>query len=222
MLLGRIGVGERSVRPSTGAWDCTRAALRIAPSLAASEAGAGFLSGEGDATGRAAICPGTGDRDGTDFLSRPTASAGVAEFAFSRPILSLTEPTSGPDSGAGSIERGSAWHLVAVLASAAATAADVRGFALGVRGGGGGWEAKAIVAPCRAAESSREVNRWFEPAISPVMVSDLHHFRVYHGGALEISSSVSFISELRLQGQSEARPMTLPGPLETEPLCTRL
>lgn len=178
MLLGRIGVGERSVRPSTGAWDCTRAALRIA---AASEAGAGFLWGKGDAARRAAICSGAGDRDGT-------ASAVVGESAFSRPILSLTEPTSGPDSGSGSIGQNSAWRLVAVLASAAAAAADVRGFTLGVRGGGGGgWEAKAIVAPCRAAESSRKVNRWFEP----VMAADIHHFRVYLG---------SYISELRLQG----------------------
>lgn len=166
---GRMGVGERSSCCSAGACDCTLPALRMAPSLAASDAVCGFLSGDLDTARRAAICSGAGDKEGTGFRPRLTAPAGESELvAFSLPILSFTEPTSGPGSDSASIRRGSAWRFPLVLARAAAVAADSWGFTWGVVRGV--W-LKAIAAPCCAAESecSRIVKRWVEPAISPFM-----------------------------------------------------
>lgn len=107
---GRMGVGERSSCRSTGAGacDCALPALRIALSLAASEAACGFLSGDLDAARRAAICSGPGAKEGTGLRPRLAAPAGESEVAFSLPILSFTEPTSGPGSDSASIRRSSA------------------------------------------------------------------------------------------------------------------
>ncbi|KAJ6103899.1 hypothetical protein N7486_004121 [Penicillium sp. IBT 16267x] len=62
--IGRMGVGKRSSRRSIGASDWILLALRVAPGLAASDAGSGFLEEDLDAVRHAAICSGNGDEDG--------------------------------------------------------------------------------------------------------------------------------------------------------------
>lgn len=162
---GRIGVGERSSRCSVGAWDCILLALRIAPSLAASNAGSGFREGDLEAARRAAICSGGGDRVGTGDRPRFDVFAGESWLAFSLPTNSFTEWTSGSDSDSTVGRLAFALRFIE-LATAAAAAADRWGFTGGALRGG--W-LKAMVAP-RKAESSRdaEANRWVA-AISPFM-----------------------------------------------------
>jgi hypothetical protein len=104
--VGRIGVGERSSRRSSAGRDGGAAllALRIAPSLAAAvaEDASCLLSGDRDAARRAAICSGPGDSDDGDGdvrpLTRDSLVGGDREFVVNLPILSRTEPTSGPGS----------------------------------------------------------------------------------------------------------------------------
>ena len=162
---GRIGVGELSSRRSVGAWDCILLALRIAPSLAASDASSGFLEGDLEAARRAAICSGGGDRVGTGDRPRFDVFAGESWLAFSLPTNSFTEWTSCSDSDPTVGRRAFALRFIE-LATAAAAAADSWGFTCGALRGG--W-LKAMVAP-RKAESSRdaEANRWVA-AISPFM-----------------------------------------------------
>lgn len=109
--VGLIGVGERSSRRSSTALDGgALLALRIAPSLAAAAADVAscLLSGDLEAASRAAICSGADDNDddddGTgDGEARPLTRGsllvgGEREFVVNLPILSRTEPTSGPGS----------------------------------------------------------------------------------------------------------------------------
>lgn len=163
-------MGEGNSCRSRGACGCTMPALRMAPNLAASDVVVcSLLSGDLDAARRAAICSVVGAKEGTGLRPRLPAPAGESELvAFSLPILSFTEPTSGPGSDSASIRRSSAWRFPLVLARAAAVAAENWGFTWGVVREL--W-LKAMVAPCRAAESesSRIVKRWFEPAISSFM-----------------------------------------------------
>jgi hypothetical protein len=86
-----MGVGERSSRRSVGAWDGILLALRMAPSLAASDAGSGFLEDDLDAARRAAICSGGGDRAGIGDRPRFGMLAGESWLAFNLPTNSFTE-----------------------------------------------------------------------------------------------------------------------------------
>jgi hypothetical protein len=157
--LGRIGVGERSSRRSSRACDCILLALRAALILAAATAAVACCTLEGDLSTarRAAICP----TDGGGVRPLDTAlGGGRLLLAANKPILSLTEPTSGAFSE--SISRRRSACRFRVLATAALAAAE-------------GGEAtlddaleleKAIVAPCNA-ELFRGANRGLAAAISP-------------------------------------------------------
>lgn len=173
--VGRIGVGERSSRRSSAGRDGGAAllALRIAPSLAAAvaEDASCLLSGDLEAASWAAICsgPGAGDNDDGDGDARPLTRDslvdGEREFVVSLPILSRTEPTSGPRSESILERLDSAWRFQ-LLATAAAAAAE--GGLFTVDDGRDCW--KAMEAPC-SAEAFREAgeaNRGFA-AISPFM-----------------------------------------------------
>lgn len=164
---GRMGVGERSSRRSVEAWDCILLTLRMAPSLAASTAGSGFLEGDLEAARRAAICSGGGDRVGTGDRPRFDMLAAESWLAFSLPTISFTERTSCSDSDPTVGRLAPALRFIE-LATAAAAAAESWGFTCGALRGG--WW-KAMVAPCKA-ESSRdaEANRWVA-AISPFIKS---------------------------------------------------
>lgn len=135
MGIGRIGVGERSSRRSGGAWDCILLALRMAPSLAASDAGSDFLEGDLEAARRAAICSGGGDREETGDRPRFEALAGESWLAFSRPTISFTERTSGSDSDSTVGRRDPALRFIE-LATAAAAAAESWEFTCGALRGG--------------------------------------------------------------------------------------
>lgn len=132
--VGLNGVGERSSRRSSTALDGgALLALRIAPSLAAAaaEVASCLLSGDLEAASRAAICSGADDNDddGTgDGEARPLTRGslvvgGEREFVVNLPILSRTEPTSGPGSESIS-ERWDSRCRFQLLATAAAAAAD--------------------------------------------------------------------------------------------------
>lgn len=160
--LGRIGVGERSSRRSSGACDCILLALRAALILAAATAAVACCTLEGDLSTarRAAICP----TDGGGVRPLDTAlGGGRVLLPVNKPILSFTEPTSGAFSD--SISRRSSACRFRVLATAALAAAE-------------GGEAtlddaleleKAIVAPCNAElfREAGEANRGLAAAISP-------------------------------------------------------
>jgi hypothetical protein len=100
---GRRGVGDRSSRFSGSGLDVRiLLALRNAPSLAAEvgDAGGGALgsrAGDLDAASRAAICSGAGESDEAEVRPR-VLTGGESGLAVNLPILSLTEPTSGPGS----------------------------------------------------------------------------------------------------------------------------
>jgi len=133
--IGRMGVGERSSRGSLGACDCALLALRMAPSLAASAAGSGFLEGDLEAATRAAICSGCGDGEGTGDCPRSDMLAGESWLAFSLPTISFTDgaPCSESDSTVG--RRAPALRSIE-LATAAAAAAESWGFTCGALRGG--------------------------------------------------------------------------------------
>lgn len=161
---GRIGVGERSSRRSSAAWDCILLALRAALILAAAAAAVASCTLEGDLSTarRAAICP--GDTDGGVVRPLDTAlGGGRVLLAVNSPIFSFTEPTSGPLSD--SISRRRSACRFKVLATAALAAAEGGEATLD---DGLAFE-KAIVAPS-SAELSREAgeaNRGLAAAISP-------------------------------------------------------
>jgi hypothetical protein len=98
---GRRGVGDRSSRFSDSGLDVRiLLALRNAPSLAAEigDPGGGTVrsrTGDLDAASRAAICSGAGESDEAEVRPR-VLIGGESGLAVNLPILSLTEPTSGP------------------------------------------------------------------------------------------------------------------------------
>jgi hypothetical protein len=169
--VGRTGAGHGSCRFS-GAGGA-RLALRAAPSLAVVEEVAVSRAGDLDAASRAAISGAeerAAERAEAEAELRPLtfgALAGDSGRAVSLPILSFTEPTSGPTSDP-VLWRPSIWRSLAI---AAAVAAELL-FTLGdesreLR--------KASVAPCRASfRDTWGANRWFaDLAASPFMEIDI-------------------------------------------------
>lgn len=89
---GRTGVGDKSLLSGGGAL----LALRIAPNLAAEDGVVRSRPGDRDAASRAAISDAE-ERDDADGRPRTLKVPGETGLV-SLPILSLTEPTSGPTS----------------------------------------------------------------------------------------------------------------------------
>lgn len=123
-----------------------------------------ILDGDLSTARRAAICPGDGDTSGGGVRPLDTAlGGGRVLLTANSPILSFTEPTSGPFSDSISWRR-SAYRFT-VLATAALAAAE---------GGAATLDddlelAKAVVAPCNAElfREAGEANRGLAAAISP-------------------------------------------------------
>lgn len=121
-----MGTGEcNSCRSGIVRGDCILLALRMAPSLAALAVGSGFLVEAFPIARRAAICSGVGDPSIAGVRGFPTDLLGGGEswLLVNLPILSLTEPTSGPGSEPVPWRSISAFRFT-VLATAATAAAD--------------------------------------------------------------------------------------------------